>query len=162
MTIPLGTGPRILCVDDNREGLLVRAMFLEAFGFQVDVVTSGAEALRQVEKHVPDLVVLDYRMPGMDGGELAHRLKQSRPELPLLMLTGYTSEVPEAVCRLLEGVVPKGGDPGELLEELKRLTHWEPGHAPARSATDQATANHRHIAAVRKHLAAQRPPRKRA
>ncbi len=85
----------VLCVDDHRETLVIRRMLLEVAGYAVMTASSGAEALQLMEQAAVDAVVLDYRMPGMDGGELAARLRQMRPGLPLIMLSGYAAEIPQ-------------------------------------------------------------------
>jgi CheY-like chemotaxis protein/phosphoribosyl 1,2-cyclic phosphodiesterase len=84
----------ILVVDDEPDmiALIVRA--LEQEQYTVGQATSGAEALRMIDAHMPDLVVLDYKMTGMDGIAVARTLR-AKPEtqaLPVLMLTGMTDE----------------------------------------------------------------------
>ena len=72
--------------------LIVRA--LEEDQHTVSKATSGPEALRMIDEHMPDLVVLDYRMTGMDGLAVMKKLR-ANPEtqhLPVLMLTAMTDE----------------------------------------------------------------------
>ena len=72
--------------------MLVRA--LEEEQYTVSKATSGQEALRMVDEHLPDLVVLDYKMTGMDGLAVmkALRTKRDTQSLPVLMLTAMTDE----------------------------------------------------------------------
>jgi PAS domain S-box-containing protein len=84
---------RILLVDDDD---LVRGtvpVMLEALGHEVLVASGGPEALGRLEAGFrPDLVLLDLSMPGMDGEETLKRLRVLRPDLPVLLATGYQDE----------------------------------------------------------------------
>jgi heterodisulfide reductase subunit A len=82
---------RILIVDDE---LVVRDSlkeWLEDEGFQVDMAESGAEALEKVTGEAYHLMLLDIKMPGMDGVEVLKRSKDIRPELPVVMMTAYAT-----------------------------------------------------------------------
>ena len=82
---------RILVVDDE---LIVRDSlkdWLEEDGFQVDTAESGAEALERVSREAYHLMLLDIKMPGMDGVEVLKRAKEARPELPVVMMTAYAT-----------------------------------------------------------------------
>jgi CheY-like chemotaxis protein len=81
--------PCILLVDDNRNGLIARRAVLEEEGYQVRVASDGQEALELFLAGRYDLVVTDYRMPRMDGIELIARMRQARPEVPALLLSGF-------------------------------------------------------------------------
>lgn len=87
----------ILLVDDE---LLVRvaiAEMLRDLGHTVVEAGSGSEALRLLPGLEIDVVVSDYKMPQMDGAQLAARVREIRPEVPLLLITGYTGSAEEAV-----------------------------------------------------------------
>ncbi|MGD2125231.1 MAG: FAD-dependent oxidoreductase, partial [Desulfobacteraceae bacterium] len=82
---------RILVVDDE---LVVRDSlkeWLEDEGFQVDMAESGEEALDKITKETFHLILLDIKMPGMDGVEVLKRSKGMRPELPVVMMTAYAT-----------------------------------------------------------------------
>ncbi len=84
----------ILVVDDHEDTLLLITRALEGPQFSVSTAASGQEALRMIAEAIPDLVVLDYRMAGMDGLGVTRALR-ARPEtsaLPVLMLTAMTDE----------------------------------------------------------------------
>lgn len=84
----------ILVVDDQPEMLTLVVRALEEDQHIVSKATSGPEALRMIDEHMPDLVVLDYKMTGMDGLAVTKTLR-ARPEtkaLPVLMLTAMTDE----------------------------------------------------------------------
>lgn len=116
----------VLCIDDQEDGLAIRKIFLETFGYRVLTAASGAEGLRLADQNSIDAVLLDYRMPEMDGEEVAHLLRERYPGLPILMLTGYAAELPDTVKSLVGGVITKGSPPAELLERLRSVLGREP------------------------------------
>ena len=86
--------PKIMVVEDEEPlGVLLRYN-LEAEGYQVEIVTRGDEAEVRLQEHVPDILVLDWMVPGISGIELCRRLRM-RPEtqrLPIIMLTARGEE----------------------------------------------------------------------
>ncbi len=81
---------RILVVDDSRDNLEVLATRLRFRGYIVDTATSGEEALARVAEEPPDLILLDVMMPGLDGYEVARRIR-SNPELPFIPIILVTA-----------------------------------------------------------------------
>jgi CheY-like chemotaxis protein len=79
----------ILLVDDNSNGLRARKSVLEEHGHSVVTSCGGEDALQRFEREKFDLVVTDYKMPGMDGVELISRLRQVRPGAPVILLSGF-------------------------------------------------------------------------
>jgi CheY-like chemotaxis protein len=80
---------KILVVDDEVDA---RSLFNDLFsrkGYDVESASGGIEALEMVNKINADAVLLDIRMPVMDGLEVLSKLKQKKPELPVVMLTAY-------------------------------------------------------------------------
>ncbi len=84
----------IALVDDDQNILTSVSMALEAEGFQVRQFTDGASALRGLEAQPADLVILDIKMPRMDGMELLDRLRQ-KTAMPVIFLTSKDDEVDE-------------------------------------------------------------------
>ncbi len=84
----------ILVVDDQPDMLMMVARALEEDHYTVGKATSGPEALRTIDEHVPDLMVLDYKMTGMDGLAVMKTLRANPKtrSLPVLMLTAMTDE----------------------------------------------------------------------
>lgn len=104
---------RILLVDDHqvvREGLR-RMLELEADFQIVGEVADTREALSQVALLVPEVVLMDIKMPGMDGIELTRQLKQEHPSCKVIMLTLYDEYLTEAI---------EAGAEGYLLKDIKR------------------------------------------
>ncbi len=115
-------GAHILVVDDDP--LLAAALRrpLAYEGFEVQVATSGEEALSRVMERTPDLIILDVLLPGIDGLEVCRRLRQIG-DSPVLMLTAR-SEVPERVAGFEAGADDYLGKPfafEELLVRIKAL-----------------------------------------
>jgi len=81
--------PKILLVDDNRDGLVVRKLLLEEIGFSVVTAGSGEEALRLFSPGTYGLVVTDYRMPQMNGTELIGHIRQMEPQARIILLSGF-------------------------------------------------------------------------
>lgn len=87
------TTERIVIIDDNaRDAAIVRRM-LERSGFHVHYAPSGEEGLAIIQREPPDAVLVDYRMPGLDGYEVCRRIKSdpATQNIPVLMLTGADS-----------------------------------------------------------------------
>jgi DNA-binding NtrC family response regulator len=94
--------PRILVVDDEERMASVVAMALGRAGYECETCGGGEAALAAIEARGADVVVTDWRMPGMDGIELLRRLHAKRPALPVILLTAHGS-VPSAVAAMREG-----------------------------------------------------------
>jgi CheY-like chemotaxis protein len=83
------TATRVLCVDDNRDAASSLAELLELVGFDVRVSYGGAEGLTTARNFHPHACVLDLRMPGMDGYELARRVRtELGTDVLLVAVTG--------------------------------------------------------------------------
>jgi DNA-binding response OmpR family regulator len=114
--------PAILLVDDDPTLRSVLARRLGRDGFEVRPVSSGAEALRALERAWPALLVIDLMMPGMDGFELCRRVKHIA-DLPIIVLSAVDAS--EAKVRALEyyaeDYVTKPFDPDELSARIHRV-----------------------------------------
>jgi CheY-like chemotaxis protein len=106
---------RILCIDDDQTGLLIRKMMLEAEGYEVCTAASGHEGLEILQSSPVTAVILDYQMPTMNGAEVARTIRQQWPNLPIVMLSGFPDEVPDDALKLVNAFVVKGGAPEQLL-----------------------------------------------
>ena len=107
----------VMVVDD--ETVLAGAMrdYLGRHGYAVQVKSSGEEALKTIDLEPPDIVVLDYRLPRMDGLEVLRKIKESRPEIEVIMLTAHGS-VEGAVNAMKHGAYDYLSKPLDL-EELR-------------------------------------------
>jgi CheY-like chemotaxis protein len=80
--------PLILCVDDDEAILDLTRMALERKGYRVLTVTDGVTALEAFAACPVDAVVLDYEMPGMNGGQVAREMARVKPNIPKLLFSG--------------------------------------------------------------------------
>lgn len=80
---------KILLVDDNEDFLDSTRDVLEDEGYEVETASSGEEAVRRVEAAPVDLVVMDIKMPGLNGVESFIQMKRHRPRIPVIMCTAY-------------------------------------------------------------------------
>jgi CheY-like chemotaxis protein len=117
--------PNILLVDDCRDGLLVRRALLEEVGYRVQVACNGEEGLKLYEGGVFDVVVTDYRMPRMDGGELIRRIRQINPHARIVLLSGFVEHLglTEQGTGADVVIAKNSHEPVHLLSWVKRLIH---------------------------------------
>ncbi|MCJ8500239.1 CBS domain-containing protein [Desulfatitalea alkaliphila] len=94
-------GIRILMVDDEAQFRATTQKILQKKGFETIMAATGEEALEQLTEK-PDVVVLDVKMPGMDGHEVLRKIKERQPDLPVIMLTGH-GKMPSAKEALAQG-----------------------------------------------------------
>ncbi len=100
---------RILVVDDDPGMVRTLKDVLRLHGWDVDGATSGAEAVEAVNQRAYTAVLMDVRMPGMDGLQAYHRIRLSRPNLPVLLMTAFAAEdvVDEAQRSGVVRILPK-------------------------------------------------------
>ena len=87
---------KIALVDDDRNILTSVSMTLEAEGFEVETYNDGQVALDAFNKRLPDMAVLDIKMPRMDGMDLLQRLRQ-KTKIPVIFLTSKDDEIDEVL-----------------------------------------------------------------
>src|SRR5687768_5721337 len=121
----MDTPSRIVIIDDNANDLQVTRRFLERRGFIVTTAQSGEEGLQLAAQVTPDAIVVDYRMPVMDGFEVTRRVKAD-PQLhtiPVLMLTGSDSSehVVQGLGAGADDFVTKGSDTEVVVARLNAL-----------------------------------------
>jgi len=110
----------VLCVDDEKIGLRVRKIMLESRGFRVLTAGSGPEGLRLFEENHVDVVVLDYYMPDVNGGEVAAAMRRLRPDVPIVFLSAYFS-LPQNALEVANAFITKGDPPDVLIEKIQGL-----------------------------------------
>jgi CheY-like chemotaxis protein len=120
-----GRRPSILIVDDVEDNRRVYAMFLRARAFDVTVASDGHQALAKARARLPDLVVMDLAIPGIDGWEVTRRLKRDRrtQRIPVIALTGYVlagarEAAEEAGC---SAFLTKPCLPDDLIRAIQRI-----------------------------------------
>ncbi|MGZ8512376.1 MAG: response regulator transcription factor, partial [Candidatus Limnocylindria bacterium] len=78
---------RVLVVDDEPQIRATVAEMLEIEGYSVEEAANGADALRAIERQAPDLILLDMRMPVLDGWAFAAELNRRQVEIPIVVMT---------------------------------------------------------------------------
>ena len=98
--VPRGT-ESILVVDDDEVVVRMEKRMLENLGYKIEAVTNGREALRifSEKKEDYDLVITDMTMPGLTGVDLARQLLVLRPDLPIIICTGFSDRLDENIAR---------------------------------------------------------------
>jgi len=120
--IPTEAKMKILLVDDDDDFRWATGNILSAVGYDVPQAVNGREALEFVEKDIPDLVLMDYRMPGQNGLAVAAQMKRIIPAVPIVIITAY-GEIDSAVKAMKMGIydyVTKPMDNNVLLFTIKR------------------------------------------
>jgi DNA-binding NtrC family response regulator len=92
---------KVLLVDDEEDFVKSLSERIKMRDLDSDVALNGEEALRLVDDEVPDVMVLDLKMPGIDGMEVLRRIKKAYPQVQVIMLTGHGSEKDEKEARRL-------------------------------------------------------------
>ena len=81
--------PKLVVIDDELEFTKALDQFFSARGYDVHVALRGQSGLRLIETERPDVVLMDLKMPGMDGDEILRRIHLARPEIKIIVITAY-------------------------------------------------------------------------
>ena len=123
--------PRILLIDDNRDGLLVRKSLLEELGYRVYLAENGEEGLKLYESESAnfDVVVTDYRMPQMDGVELIARIRKHNASARIILLSGFVEPLGLTEENTgADAVIAKSShEAAHLVRMVKRFVRKPPG-----------------------------------
>lgn len=116
--------PLVLVVDDSVDAREIAAEFLAFSGYRTAEAATGPEALEKAASLRPDAILLDLWLPGIDGWEVARRLKASRAtaDARIIALTAHVGEAPLARARAAgcDAVLTKPCSPDQLLEGIQR------------------------------------------
>jgi DNA-binding NtrC family response regulator len=92
---------KILLVDDEEEFVKTLSERIKMRNLGPDIALNGEQALKIVKDQVPDVMILDLRMPGIDGMEVLRRVRKKYPEVQVIILTGHGTEKDEKEARRL-------------------------------------------------------------
>lgn len=109
----------ILCVDDDPMGLAARRMLLSIAGYEVLSAITGETALQMFRRQKVDLVIADYFLPDSTGTEITAAMKQLKPEVPVVLLTGEMDPPPGSDRADL--ILIKGMDPPDFLAAIAKI-----------------------------------------
>jgi len=139
--------PKILVIDDDRDICLLLKRFLTKHNYEVAEVYAGKKALELIHSFTPDLVMCDFRLDDMDGTTLLVKIKEQLPDVPVIIMTGY-SDIKVAVEVMKLGAYDYIGKPlfpDEILVTIKKALQNKTAATTAaaasnNTATDGSTA----------------------
>ncbi|MEN8263987.1 MAG: response regulator [Nitrospirota bacterium] len=111
---------KLLIVDDDLNIQRLYKEELEEEGYDVVIASTGKDALEMFEKENPDIVTLDILMPDIDGISLLRKMKEQRPDIPIIMSTAYDYRDDFAVWAS-EAYIVKSSDLSELKKTIEKL-----------------------------------------
>ncbi len=116
---------KVLLVDDEEEFCNLLSERLETRGMKVNAVNSGEDAVAKVGDENFDAIIVDLAMPGIDGIETLRQIKEKRPDLEIIMLTGHATvqDSIEAMKLGAEDLLEKPVDLNALMEKIKKAKH---------------------------------------
>jgi len=100
---------KVLIIDDEVDYLSMMKLRIESWGYEVLVAKEGKEALAIIKKELPDIAVLDYSMPGMDGVTVLKEIRKFAKKLPVIMLTAHSEvkNIQDAKALGVSSFIPK-------------------------------------------------------
>ena len=121
-TQPAARPLSVLFVDDEEDFVRTMAERMEMREVGSEVALSGQQALQMLEQEIPDVMVLDLRMPGIDGMEVLRRVKKTYPQLEVIIMTGHGSDADEEEARRLGAFdyLRKPVDINDLMETIRK------------------------------------------
>lgn len=111
---------RVLLVDDEEELVSALVERLSYRGVMAEYVLNGLDAVKKIIENGYDVVVIDLKMPGMSGVEVVKVIREERPELPLLLITGHGSPA-DQLEELPEGVYDYLAKPINLEDLIEKM-----------------------------------------
>ena len=111
---------KILLVDDEDSIHLIYREELEEEGYEVHSALSGEEALEKLKIISPDLIILDINMPGMNGIDVLRQMKESKPELPVILCSAYPEFKQDFASWASDDYIVKSSNLDELKTAVKK------------------------------------------
>ncbi len=113
--------PTILCIDDDVNYLELEKCNLETNGYTVVIAPDGPTGITLASKRPIDAVVLAFKMPGMDGAQVAEVLFKRQPDLPIVVCTGFFDAMPEGLRWFAAALVEKRDGFDVLLSAIQKV-----------------------------------------
>lgn len=111
----------VLCIDDNENILELHKALLEGYGHSVLIAADGASGIALSRNRAIDAIVVDFNMPGMDGGQVAEIIAKERPTVAVVVCSGHTDAIPEPLRWFADALVEKADGTDALLSTLAKL-----------------------------------------
>jgi DNA-binding response OmpR family regulator len=112
---------KILVIEDEKNLRLLYQQDFERDGFDVVTAATATDGLELVRREKPDLVVMDIRLPGMDGLEAMSRLLNTSPRIPVVLNSAYSSYKDSFMSWAADAYIVKSADTGELRTRVREL-----------------------------------------
>jgi two-component system cell cycle response regulator DivK len=113
----------VLVIEDDDNNLTLIRDLLEFHGYRVWVARTGAQGYRSAVGHLPDLIVLDIKLPDMDGEKVLYRLRSdpALAQVPVVAMTSYamTGDRERLLAAGCDGYVEKPIDPDQVIEQIR-------------------------------------------
>lgn len=117
---------KVLLVDDEENLCLLYREELESEGYSVRTAGDAASAMRLLEEDAPDVVVMDIRMPKMDGIEAMGRILSTKSDMPVILNTAYSSYKDDFRSWPADAYLIKSSDLGELKRAIRKAVGRRP------------------------------------
>ncbi len=115
-------GTKILIVDDDQSFVEALLIFLEDHGLMGKAAYTGHGSLEEADRYRPDLMILDFNLPDMDGIQVVQQVRKKTVQIPIIMISGDDSEETRSRCESVASLfLAKPVSPLELLGHAKRL-----------------------------------------
>jgi len=142
----------ILLVDDEAAIIAVGRAMLERLGYRVMVAQGGEAAIAAVETNGAeiDLVILDMIMPGIDGGKAFDRIRALRPDIPVLLSSGYSlnGQAQDIMQRGCNGFIQKPFEMAELSQKIRSILNSSGDHRGKPSADDESVSRRQDLDSI--------------
>lgn len=114
-------GLQWLVVDDEPDLVSSLRRILKSKGFRVEGANSGLEAIEWARRHAPDGLIIDLKMPGMNGVEAVREIRAMLPKVHVIFMTGYSELTAEAEAEKPVSVLSKPVDPDQVCALIERV-----------------------------------------